>query len=402
VSVESKKQEFVGKARAIVSAVTKSLKDAIETAPPELRKPAKRLLVGAIVLFVVISGYKFIAYKWEQHRLAVEMAAGPMVRTDKVKKSAGDHTATFIGETRPYESATLYAKVSGYLKKVLVDKGDIVKQGQVLAIIESPETDESYIAAAADAKNKKAIAARMTALLAKRLVSQQEADQAVADSDVSQARLRSTQTLKDYETLRAPFPGTITARFADPGALVQNATSSETSALPVVTISQIRRLRVDVFLDQRDAPFVVKDQPVEISLVERPGFKILGHLDRLSDELDPRTKMLLTEIDIPNEDRSLVAGSFVQVKLQIKAPPYLEAPVESLAVKNDKNYLTVITADNTLTFKPIEVADNDGKILRIISGATEGDTLALNVGDTLPEGNKVRPVVDKPAEGKKP
>jgi RND family efflux transporter MFP subunit len=203
--------------------------------------------------------------------------------------------------------------------------------------------------------------------------------------------------LKSYETIRAPFKGTITARFADPGALVQNATTSESSALPVVTISEIRRLRVDVFLDQRDAPFVVKDQPVEISLVERPGFKLQGHLDRLSDELDPRTKMLLTEIDIPNEDRSLVAGSFVQVSLQIKSPPYLEAPVESLAVKNDKNFLTVVSSDNTLTYKPIEIADNDGKILRIVSGVSEGDLVALNVGDTLPEGSKVRPIIETPS-----
>jgi RND family efflux transporter MFP subunit len=280
------------------------------------------------------------------------------------------------------------------LKAVRVDKGDVVKQGQILAVIESPETDQAYQGAAADARNKKAIAARMNALLAKGLVSQQEAEQAQSDADVSSARLQSQGVEKGYEILRAPFDGTVTARFADPGALVQNATSSQASALPVVTVSQINRLRVDVFLDQRDAPFVQKDEPVEISVSERPGLKILGNLDRLSGELDPRTKMLLTEIDIPNEDQKLVAGSFVQVALKIKSPPYLEAPVESLVLKDNKPFLTVVSPDNQLNYKAIEIAGNNGKTLQIISGVKEGETVAMNVGDSLPEGNKVRPMAD--------
>ena len=182
---------------------------------------------------------------------------------------------------------------------------------------------------------------------------------------------------------------------------MQNATSSQSSALPVVTVSQIRQLRVDVFLDQRDAPFIQKDEPVEITMAERPGLKIQGRIDRLSDELDPRTKMMLTEIDIPNEDRTLVAGSFVQVLLKIKSPPYLESPVEALVLKQNKSYLTVVTADNLMTYKPIEIAGNDGKTLRIISGINEGDVVALNVGDTIPEGGKVRPIIEDGAKGAK-
>jgi RND family efflux transporter MFP subunit len=200
--------------------------------------------------------------------------------------------------------------------------------------------------------------------------------------------------LKDYETLRAPFAGTIVARYADPGALVQNATQSETSALPVVMIAEIKRLRIDLFLDQRDAPYVQPHDPVTITLVERPEYKIEGHVARLSGELDPRTKMLLTEIDIPNEDRSLVAGSFVQVSLQVKSPPYLEVPVEALALKDNKTYLTTVTPDEHLAYKAVTIGSNDGKILSILSGCAEGDMVALNVGNSLPEGSKVRPILD--------
>ncbi|MDR3606183.1 MAG: efflux RND transporter periplasmic adaptor subunit [Oligoflexia bacterium] len=369
-----------------------SLRESIEQAPPHLRRGAARILIGALVLLIGIIGWKYYSFKVEEAARAREIAAGPVVRVARVVPSPGDHQVNVIGETRPYQTATLYAKVSGYLKEIRVDKGDIVKKGQILGIIESPETDQAYEAALADARNKVAIYKRVTTLKAKGLVSQQEADQAQTDADVATARLHSTETEKSYETIRAPFKGTITARFADPGALVQNAATSQASALPLVTVSEIKRLRVDVFVDQRDATFVQTDAPVEISVSERPGVKIMGTINRISDELDPRTKMMLTEIDIPNDDRSLVAGSFVQVSLRIHSPPYLEAPVESLILKDNKPQLTVVSSDNQLTYKPIVIADNDGKLLRILSGVQAGDVVALNVGDTIPEGGKVRPL----------
>jgi len=378
--------------------VLKSLKDSIDSAPPELKGPAKKLLIGSLVLFICVSGYKYARFKMEETARLKEIAAGPMIRVAKVMNSLGEHQTSILGETRPYQTATLYAKVSGYLKIVKVDKGDVVKQGQILAVIESPETDQDYQAALSDARNKHDIAGRTTQLRVKGLVSQQEAEQAQSDADVSAARLHTQEVLKGYETIRAPFPGVVTARYADPGALVQNATNSQSSALPVVTVSQIKQLRVDVFLDQRDAPFVVKDEPVQITVTERPGTTILGRVDRISGELDPRTKMMLTEIDIPNEDGQLVAGSFVQVGLKIKSPPYVQAPVESLILKDNKPFLTVVTPNNQLTYKPIEIASNDGKLLSIISGVQGGDQVALNVGDAIPEGGKVRPIAEeKPA-----
>jgi RND family efflux transporter MFP subunit len=379
-------------AKGAHAAVLNSLKESLAAAPPELRSRAKKLILGAIILFCAIAAYKFYVFKAEESKRAVELAAGPRVRVAKLVKGPGEHRVTVVGETRPFQSATLYAKVSGYLKSVQVDKGDIVNEGQTLAVIESPEMDEAFLAAQADAKNKRAILMRMQTLLSKQLVSQQEYDQARADADVATARLRAQETLKGYEVLKAPFTGTITARFADPGALVQNATNSETSALPVVMISEIKRLRIDVFLDQRDAPYVHKDDPVTITMAERPGYKLEGVVARVTGELDPRTKMLLTEIDIENTDRSLVAGSFVQVSLQIKSPSLLEAPVESLVLKDDKTYLTEITPEEKVTYKEVQIGSNDGVTLSILSGANEGEIVGLNLGNSLPEGSKVRPL----------
>ena len=150
----------------------------------------------------------------------------------------------------------------------------------------------------------------------------------------------------------------------------------------------MKRLRVDVFIDQRDAPFVQTTEPVEITIPERPGVTLKGQVDRIADELDPRTKMMLTEIDIPNEDKSLVAGSFVNVSLRIKSPPYFEAPVEALVLIKNKPFLTVVTPDNTLTYRSVEIVGNDGKLLSIMSGVKEGETVARNVGNAIPEGGK--------------
>lgn len=356
----------------------------------KLLAPCALLICILLVAFISIT--KRAKIKQEEAIRKKEMEAGPRVQVTYVTQTSGEHTLNLIGETRPYQQVLLYAKVSGYLRDVRVDKGDVVKKGQILAVIESPETDHTYQAALADAINKRTIANRVIELFRRHLVSPQERDQAKADADVSSANLRVQKTLKDYEILRAPFDGTVTARFADPGALIQNASGSGTAALPVVTVSQINWLKVDVFVDQREASYVENDQPVIITLNDPRGKRILGRVSRIADALDPRTKMLLTEIDIPNEKHPLVAGSFVHVALQVKAPLYFMTPVEGLVLKNGKPYLAEVTSENRLTYKPIDIANNDGKVLWISSGVKVGDPVALNVGDTIPEGGKVRPI----------
>ena len=375
--------------------VHKSLITSFQSTPPEVRRPAIKILLSALILFIGISVYKYVHFAQEKSARAREIAAGPVLRVAPITQSTGAHDTTVIGESRPYQSVTLYAKVSGYLKSIRVDKGDVVQQGQILAVIESPETDQAFSAALSNAKNKHDINLRMVSLLKQGLVSEQEAEQAQSDDEIAAAQYRAQETLKAYEIIRAPFAGTVTARFADPGALVQNATNAQTSALPLVTVSQLNRLRVDIFLDQRDAPFVRKDDPVEITLTERADLKIKGRVDRLSDQLDPRTKMMLTEIDIPNVDGKLVAGSFVQVSLNIRSLPYFEAPVESLVLKHDKSFLTMVTAKNQLTYRPVEIAGNNGKLLWISSGVVKGELVALNAGDSIPEGGNVRPLVEE-------
>ena len=139
-----------------------------------------------------------------------ELAAGPRVRVARVLSPDGSQTLTLLGEARAYASVTLYAKVSGYLRQVLVDKGDVVRANQVLAVIESPELDQQYEAALADARNKRVNAGRFRALAVENASSAQEAERYETDAAVAEANVKALETLKSYELIRAPFAGRVT------------------------------------------------------------------------------------------------------------------------------------------------------------------------------------------------
>src|SRR5581483_1675084 len=182
------------------------------------------VLVGGAVAFVaILATHRNARAAKVASTLTSDVASGQIVRTVIADMSGASPTIQLIGEARPFAAVTLYAKVSGYLKNVNVDMGDKVKAGQVVATIESPETDAAYSAAKADYENKQVTAERVAKLLDKKFASPEESDRARTDAAVAHERLAGLEQQRGYELLRAPFAGTVTARFADPGALVQNA-----------------------------------------------------------------------------------------------------------------------------------------------------------------------------------
>lgn len=245
----------------------------------ERRKP--RFVVGGIVV-VALSVLVLAGLVWRHETLFREeeksrkqaLAKGRIVRVATAKKAPESRSVVLLGEARPYASVTLYAKISGYLQDIRVDKGDRVKADQVIAVIESPELNRQYAAALADAKNKRADAERQKYLLKSGSTSEQTAETAETAAQVAEQTALSLKAQKDYEVIRAPFAGTITARYADPGALLQAATSSQTAALPVVALSQIDHLRVYVYPDQKTASSVQVGDRVEVMDVTRPDVKV--------------------------------------------------------------------------------------------------------------------------------
>jgi RND family efflux transporter MFP subunit len=349
------------------------------------------ILVAGVMAFLLFSRQRtHVQAATEQ--LTVEGQKGPSVEIATAHKVAGSNTLRLIGEARPYQSAILYAKVSGYLRSISVDKGDFVHANQAIAVIESPETDKQYQAAVADAHNKELIANRAATLVKKEMISQQDADQSEADAAVSKANLEQIGTLKAYEQLRSPFAGTVTTRYADPGALIQNAATSQTSALPLVEVSQTSRLRVYVYVDQAHAPFVRGGDPVAISDQANPSLKVAARVTRTSGEIDPKTRTLLVEIDVDNPRNRILAGSFVQVELKVQTPRYIEVPSDALIVRGSQTLVAVVTSDNTIKFTQVAVAEQTGETARLFSGLDEGEHVARSIGERVPEGGKVQPV----------
>lgn len=295
-----------------------------ELSQPEPSSSARGITVIMTVLVLVAAALVLLLWTRRTASAAHESAArstvlddGSVVRATTVSQSSPIHQLTLLGEARPFATVTVYAKVSGYLQSIRVDVGDHVSAGQVIATIESPETDRALAGAKADYDNKEVTAARVAQLLAKKFVSPQEEDQARTEAAVGKERVAALAEQQRYETLRAPLTGTVTARFADPGALMQNAASSQTSALPVVTIAENERLRVLMYMDQADASSVKKGTRVDITLTEQPGVSIPGVVARVSGELDPKTRKMLTEIDVDNRNGVIVAGSLVQVRVDV-------------------------------------------------------------------------------------
>jgi membrane fusion protein, multidrug efflux system len=356
-------------------------------------------VIAAICGVVLIATSRRAAADRESRERTDEVAKGPRVRVARAQMSPAVRKLELQGEARPFASATLYAKVSGYLKEMRVDKGDKVKPNQIVAVIEAPEIDRQYEAAVADASYKKANARRAADLAKPGVVSAAEAETQVGVAQVADAQVATLAQQKSYEVLRAPFAGTVTARYADPGALVQAATGAQTGALPLVTISTPERLRVYVYVPQHDAGFVKVGDRALVTLAERADVQIEGQVARRADELDPRTRMMLVEVDVDNRDGRIVAGSFVTVVLTLATPPEIIVPVEALVMNGQKASVFVLDGD-TVHARPVVVSDNDGSVARLARGLRAGELVALNLGDNVADGARVQPVAPPPSGGR--
>ena len=351
------------------------------------------LILAAIGIIIVITHSKN-AYVDDQISLRKsELDAGPHVQIGNVIHLSAQSSITLEGDALPYASTILYAKIGGYLQSIKVDKGDRVKEGEVLATILSPETDRQFQAASADEKNKEKIAQTNRELLKKGLVSELASEQSDADAEVAKQNVAMLEVQKSYETIKAPFTGTITARYADPGALIQNAVNQETTTLPLVSISQVDRLRINIFLDQRYASFVHIGDAVEITVPERPDYVVNATVTRFSEQLDPQTRMRLIEIEVPNADGKIVAWSTVNVLLKVKVPVQLEIPASALIVRRSKFFVPVLNSENKIEFHEVHIGDNNGQTVKIIDGLNGDEKVALNLSSSVIEGARVQPVL---------
>ena len=310
----------------------------------------------------------------------------------QAQPGSGERTVNLPGDVRAFWQTTLFAKVSGYVRELRVDKGGRVRKGDIVARIASPETDHQVGQARATLLVRRRLALRVRTLAPKGFVSQQDLDNANADLAVAEADYRRVRALQDYEVLRAPFDGVVTARYVDPGALVTGSPGQ-----PVVDLADPERARVQVYLGQDVAPFVQVGDAGEITADQLPGLRIRATVRRVADALDPRTRTMLVEL-WPEGSASprLVPGLFVHVALRLRVPTLPSVPAEALAARGDRLQVALVR-DGKLHFVDVEPGQNDGKTLQIRRGLEGGETVALSPPSDLGDGAPVRPLTNEKA-----
>ena len=284
------------------------------------------------------------------------------------------------------QEATLYAKVSGYLKTLTVDKGDSVKEGQLLAEIEVPELLADEAEFKAEARVAHTNYTRMVAAREKApdLVVPETLDNLRGQWEIAQAKLQRTQTLLGYARIAAPFSGTITARFFDPGAFIPAATAGSTpQTAAIVTLMDFSRVRVQVFTPEAETPFIKNGTPVQVTVEELPGKTFKGSVTRFSHALDEATKTMLTEIELPNPTGELRPGMYASVQLEVERKhDALLVPVKALLVeKAGTSVFTVV--DGKAKKTPVQIGFNDGTNAEIASGVNADQAVILLNGQTL-------------------
>ena len=378
-------------------------------------------LLGLGVLFLLIAALAYGAEGYYARNQEVAAAAEqlrdfvPQVRVATVKAGDGIVAVSLPATTKAYLSIDMFARAGGYIEKRVADIGDHVKQGQLLAKIAVPELDDQIQQAEAtlvqlQATLKQAQAnaelAQVTWDRDKPLVKEgwdtkqqgtinsealkaQQAAVGVAQANVSaqQQQLRVLRQQQAYQQVIAPFDGVITQRNIDLGSLVQ---ANSTSGTFMFSIVQANVIRAQVFVPQDHAFELVPGVKATLEVPEIPGRTFPGTVTRIAEALQPGTRTLLTEIDIPNPDGALTPGTYVTVELQIpRKTPSFSVPADAIIFNSDGLQVAVVE-NGVAHIRKISVARDLGKEIEVRDGVRQGDLVILNPSVELAEGSKVQ------------
>jgi RND family efflux transporter MFP subunit len=342
------------------------------------------------------------------HRALIQQTATLAVPTVSVMRPQAAPPVQEVllpGDVEAFQQTPIYARASGYLKKWYVDIGGHVKAGQLLAEIDAPEVDDQLRQARADQKQAEAnqqlaalTAERYKNLLVSNSVSRQEADVMASDAQAKQALLEAADSnvarlekLQSYEKVYAPFDGTITARNVDVGALIE-AGSAGGPARELFDLAQTSTLRVYVDVPQdysRQA--AARDAGGYLTLSQFPDRKFPGKIARNARAINPVTRTLRLEVDVPNPDGALLPGSYAQVHLQLHAArPGYSLPVNTLLFRPQGVQVATVNKDGVVALKTITIGRDFGSRVEVASGLVGEEAVILNPTDAIAEGTKVR------------
>jgi RND family efflux transporter MFP subunit len=384
-------------------------------------RPSAGRQILAVVVLVILAGTLGVGF-WQHHSLHAEVMATaqarrdlvPSVRTAVIRASDGFRSAAWPGTTEAFEQANLYARASGYISKRTVDIGSRVKSGNLLAEIKAPEIEHQIAqadgtlaqlqATVLQAKANRDLAQvtweRNSKLVKDGWTTQQQGDTdrltlqardaavavAAANITAQEAQLRVLSQQKAYQSVVAPFDGVITQRNIDIGSLVQADAASGTILFALMNSDVIR---IQLYVPQDDAFGVTPGTEAVVRVPEMPGREFAGTVARIADALQPGSRTLLTEIDVPNPDHALSPGLYCRVELRIpRKTPSMIVPSEAIIFNRDG--LSVAVVENGVVhIRSITSVRDFGTSMEVSAGVVTGDNVILNPQVDLAEGRKV-------------
>lgn len=376
----------------------------IEDGSPKRRSGYLLAIVIALVLAVAaVAG--IVVRLSERHALAkeTEELAVPSVIVIYPKTETPNQDMVLPSSLQAFTESPIYARTNGYLAKWYKDIGSQVRKGELLADIETPEIDQELMQARAardqaeaQLKLAKSSAERWETLRKMDAVAQQETDERSSGYIQQQAglanavaNLRRLEQLESFKHIYAPFSGVITRRNTDIGALI-NAGNSGTNQ-QLFNIAQIDPIRVYVDVPELYAPAVHPGVPAKVELAALPGQMFSGKVVRSSDSIDPATRTLRTEIDVPNPRSQLFPGSFAQVHFAVNvATQRFSVPVNALLFRAEGTRAAVVGSDGKVHLKPIVIGRDYGTEVEVLGGVEQNDALILNPSDSLEDGQMVQ------------
>lgn len=313
------------------------------------------------------------------------------------------------GNMFAYVDSPIYARTDGYLSKWYFDIGAHVRKGQLLALIASPEVDQQLAQARADLATAQATASyageqakRYQNLLRSNAVTAEETQNFVTQAASTNMQVKSAeanvqrlQELVGFEKVYAPFSGTITARDVDTGTLINAGAGHE-----MFHIDDEHVMRVYVNVPQVDSPMCGPGTAADLTLEQYPNRRFHGKVARTAEAIDPASRTLLVEVDVPNPSGLLVPGDYTRVHFQLKvSQPTLIIPASTLLFRQQGLQVATVVNGDTAKLVPITIGQDDGRVVQVTQGLTADDEVIQNPPDSIITGERVRVVSPNPNGG---
>ncbi|MGO9640439.1 MAG: efflux RND transporter periplasmic adaptor subunit [Candidatus Acidiferrales bacterium] len=381
-----------------------------QESPPPPQATPRRVRPLAIVLFLLVVAAVVVAGIIPRLRTRAEVreetsrTAIPDVSVISPHRVAPAEEVVLPASIQAYTDAPIYARTNGYVKKWYADIGAHVKEGQLLAEIDTPEIDQQLQQALADLGTAEAnmhlaeiTANRYQDLLKTDSVSKQDADNAAGDYEAKRATVASAQAnvkrledLQSFQKIYAPFDGVIIARNVDIGDLI-DAGASGGAAKELFHIASTRRLRVYVSVPQSDSPGAKPGLKADLVLPEFPGRRFPGTLVSTAQAIDPASRTLLAEISVDNPTGELLPGAYAEVHLKVaSAGPAFTVPVSALLFRSEGLRVVSVENGNRAVLVPIIIGRDFGNEVEVVSGLTDNMQIIQNPPDSIVTGEQVR------------